>query len=143
MQRILLTVLFCLLFSAAIPADSAETLLLDKELIVPRSGFKEVHFLVPENGVYEFQGSFRSTGGFHDEVILMICTQEDYVRWFSKRPYKVAMMADRKTEGGFRVKGKNGETYYFVLDNFFSTVSNKKVKLLIKLVEMDSDAPGR
>lgn len=107
--------------------------LINEDIDVKRGDFKEVHFLIPEGGK-EILGSFKTTGGMNDDITFLVLSQENYVRWLSGYPHKAAYKVDRKKEGKFAIPVKPGDTYYVVMDNFFSTVSNKKVKLRLDLV---------
>jgi hypothetical protein len=125
----------CVLIFCFLTSVFAEETSIDKELTVIRGDYKEVHLLVPkdtENGYLE--GSFTCKGGLNDDVIFLVLTKDQYVRWYSSYPYKALVKYDKKKEGKFRVPVEAEETYYFVFDNFFSTVSNKDVKIQVKLV---------
>lgn len=120
-------------FCAADPP--AEKTLLDQEVTVLRGDFKEFHFLVPDDGrTYAFEGEFRCNGGFNDDITFLALTQPAYVRWFSHYDFRAEVKLEKKKEGTFRFEAGPGETYYFVFDNFFSSVSNKKIKFRVKLV---------
>ncbi|HEY7159828.1 MAG TPA: hypothetical protein VH815_01150, partial [Acidobacteriota bacterium] len=121
-------VVLCMLFSSWLLAEDATKVLLDQEVEVIRADFKEFHFLVPETaGNYRFSGRFKTKGGMNDDISFLVLTQANYVRWFSKYDFQAAVKKEKATEGSFNVEAKAGETYYFVLDNFFSSFSNKKV----------------
>jgi len=123
-------------FSVFLLAEGANKVLVDQEVEVIRADFKEFHFLVPEdNGhSYRFSGNFRTKGGMNDDISFLILTQQNYVRWFSKYDFQAAVKKEKATQGDFSIEAKPGETYYFVLDNFFSSFSNKKVTLKIEMV---------
>jgi hypothetical protein len=113
----------------------AEEIAIDKELTVIRGDYKEAHLLIPKDTQSGYmEGSFTCKGGLNDDVIFLVVTKDQYVRWYSSYPYKALVKFDKKKEGKFRVPVEPEETYYFVFDNFFSTVSNKDVKLQVKLV---------
>lgn len=113
----------------------AEESIIDKELTVIRGDYKEVHYLVPENSnPPDLQGSFSAKGGLNDDISFLAFTKDQYVRWYSNYPNKPIVKFEKKKEGKFRFGTVPGETYYFVFDNFFSTVSNKQVKIKVKLV---------
>jgi hypothetical protein len=135
----ILAIIF-MLFSVLSWTEKAEKVLMDSEVEVLRSDFKEVHFLVPETPEmnYEFRVSFSAKGGFNDDIIFLVLTQENYVRWFSKYDFQAAVKTEKTTKSDFKVKAKPGLTYYFVMDNFFSGVSNKKVKLKITMSPIKS-----
>jgi hypothetical protein len=130
----------CMLFFFTVSyAQNSKKILIDDEVEVLRADFKEVHFLVPEKpNDYEFQVSFRTKGGFNDDIIFLVLTQENYVRWYSKYDFQAAVKTQKISQSDFKVQAKPGETYYFVMDNFFSGVSNKKVKLKISLSKVNS-----
>ena len=112
----------------------AEKRLVDQELTVLRGDFKEMHFLVPDAGPkMEFQGSFQCAGGFNDDITFLAMAQDAYVRWFSHYDYRAEVKMEKRKDGTFRFQAKPGETYYFVFDNFFSSVSNKKIRFRLKL----------
>lgn len=125
-----------LIITAFCAADSpGEKTLLDQEVTVLRGDFKEFHFLVPDDGrAYSFEGDFRCNGGFNDDITFLAVTQPAYVRWFSHYDYKPELKLEKKKEGTFRFEARPGETYYFVFDNFFSSVSNKRIKVRVNLV---------
>ena len=113
----------------------ADEMLIDKEVTVIRGDFKELHYLIPDKTVdSEIQGSFTCKGGFADDINFLILTKDQYVRWYSNYSYKAIVKYEKKTSEKFQFPVAGGETYYFVFDNFFSTVSNKQVKLQVKLV---------
>ena len=120
---------------------AGEKVLLDGEVVVVRSDYKEVHFRVPEEatGKIEFQGSFKTAGGLNDDITFMVFDQENYVRWFNQYRYKAIVKKEKVQESEFRFDAEPGKTYYFVCNNFFSSVSNKKVKLQIKLITPDEE----
>lgn len=132
--------LVCMLFFVLSYGADAKKTLVDQEVEVLRADFKEFHFLVPDgpSGQYEFQVSFITKGGFNDDIIFLVLNQQNYVRWYSKYDFKAAVQTQKITKSDFTVKAKSGETYYFVMDNFFSGVSNKKVKLKISLSPVSS-----
>ncbi len=76
----------------------------------------------------------RPKGGFNDDITFLAFNQENYVRWFSHYKYDALVKEEKQTGGNFRFAVAPGDTYYFVLYNFFSTVSNKRVRLKIELV---------
>ncbi|MCI0413784.1 hypothetical protein L0222_13405 [bacterium] len=118
----------------AFQIEAAETIV-DRELTVIRGDFKEVHYLVPETTPNSrVKGFFTCKGGFYDDITFYIFTKDQYVRWFSHYPHKSLFKLEKKKEGKFEIPVVAGETYYFVFDNFFSTVSNKQVKIQVKLV---------
>jgi emp24/gp25L/p24 family/GOLD len=121
-------------------AFAEERLLTDSELQVARSDYKEIHFRVPEEatGKVEFQGTFKTVGGLNDDITFMVFDQENYVRWFNQYRYKALVKREKIKEADFRFDAEPGKTYYFVLNNFFSSVSGKKVKLQIKLILADN-----
>lgn len=129
-----------MLFFVCSFGDDKEKILLDQEVEVLRSDFKEFHFLVPETpgAGHEFRADFTAKGGFNDDIIFLVLTQENYVRWFSKYDFQAAVKTNKVTKGDYKVKAKPGETLYFVMDNFFSGVSNKKVKLKITMIPVES-----
>lgn len=112
---------------------AGEKVLFDQEVTVLRSDFKEVHFRVPDEArePLEFFGRYKTSGGFNDDITFLALTQENYVRWFSQYDHEAIVKQEKKKEGEFRFSVQPGKTYYFVLYNFFSTVTNKKVKLTI------------
>ena len=113
----------------------AEEIGIDKELTVIRGDFKEVHLLIPKDTQASFlEGSFACKGGLNDDINFLVLTKDQYVRWYSSYSYKALVKDEKKKEGKFRVPAQAEETYYFVFDNFFSTVSNKDVKIQVKLV---------
>lgn len=139
-MRILLLCIFSILvISHSFAADeSHKKVLIDKEIEVPRGESKELHFLVPD-GKWLFKGKFKTSGGMNDDINLLVLNQENYVRWYSKYAHEPALKLEKKQEGKFEIPATSGQTYYFVFDNFFSTVSNKKVKLKLELVPLDKD----
>jgi hypothetical protein len=117
------------------PFAAAEETVIDKELTVIRGDYKEVHYLVPENSdPFDLQGSFKAKGGLNDDISFLVLPKDQYVRWYSNYPNKPIVKFEKKKEGTFRITTTPGETYYFVFDNFFSTVSNKQVKIQVKTV---------
>jgi hypothetical protein len=123
---LLLTAAFCF-------AAQKSKILLNEDLGVKRGTFKEVHFLIPQGGK-EIRGNFKTTGGMNDDVTFLAVSQENYVKWLSGYPYKALYEVEKKKEGKFVVPVKPEETYYFVMDNYFSSVSNKNVKLRLELM---------
>jgi hypothetical protein len=114
---------------------AADETVIDKELTAIRGDYKEVHYLVPENSEpIDLQVSFKAKGGLNDDISFLVLTKDQYVRWYSNYPHKPIMKFEKKKEGKFRFATTPGETYYFVCDNFFSTVSNKQVKVQVKIV---------
>lgn len=132
-QSIILTV--CISIICLFNFSFAEEIGIDKELTVIRGDYKEVHLLIQKDTQNAFlEGSFTCKGGLNDDIIFLVLTKDQYVRWYSSYPYKALVKYDKKKEGKFRIPVQAEETYYFVFDNFFSTVSNKDVKLQVKLV---------
>jgi emp24/gp25L/p24 family/GOLD len=138
-MKIIAVLLSLFLFSQFAAAD--EKILMDSEVQVVRSDYKEVHFLVPEDatGKIEFRGSFSTVGGLNDDITFMAFDQENYVRWFNQWKYKALVKKEKVKEAKFHFEAQPGKTYYFVLNNFFSSVSGKKVKLQIKLITADEE----
>lgn len=101
-----------------------------------RSDFKDFHFRVPDglDGEWLIRGMYQTKGGLNDDITFLAFTQENYVRWFSHYKHEALVNDERKTSGNFQFPVTPGDTYYFVLYNFFSTVSNKRVRLKIELV---------
>lgn len=135
MKSITIACVVLAFLAGCLAAEAQDRILMDQELSVLRGDFKEVHFLVPDelaNG--EFQGEFKCTGGFNDDITFLALTQAAYVRWFSHYDSKPEVKLEKKKDGTFRFPAKPGETYYFVFDNFFSSVSNKKIKFTVKLL---------
>lgn len=122
-------------------AAAGEKILMDSEVQVVRADFKEVHFRVPEDatGKIEFQVSFSTVGGLNDDITFMAFDQENYVRWFNQWKYKAIIKKEKVKEAEFRFDAETGKTYYFVLNNFFSSVSGKKVTLKIRLITPDEE----
>jgi len=112
-----------------------DKIVIDKELTAIRGDYKEVHYLISEKAVEsELKGFFTCKGGLNDDVNFLVLTKDQYVRWYSNYPYKAIVKYERRKEGKFRFAAAVGETYYFVFDNFFSTVSNKQVKIQVKII---------
>jgi hypothetical protein len=110
--------------------------IIDKEMTVLRGDFKEVHYLIrPENAGDKIQGSFTCKGGFYDDVNFYVFTKDQYVRWYSNYSNNPIVKLEKKKEGKFEFSVQPEETYYFVFDNFFSTISNKQVKLQVHLLD--------
>ena len=127
----LLTFLIC------VPLVSTEPkgrVLIDKEIAVLRNDITKFHFLVHENEKMQFKGSFRTSGGYNDDINLYVLTQQNYVRWYSKYDCEYALRINKKKDASFTVDALPEETYYFVFENFFSTISNKKVKFKLELI---------
>ena len=121
--------------SGAVASTPEEQVLFDKEVTALRGDFKEMHFLVPDSHEsWEFHGEFRSMGGMHDDITFRALDQSNYVRWFSHYGHKAEAQFEKKKNGKFTFVAKPGETYYFVFDNFFSSVSNKTIHFNLKLV---------
>ena len=97
----------------------------------------------PFEGVFQHRGNVFSLMSFgrcmNDDINFLAMNQENYVKWYSHYNFTPAVKFDRKMEGKFKFKAESGQTYYFVFDNFFSTVSNKKIKVKIKLIPEDDD----
>ncbi len=129
------TKVYLIFFMAAFALQTGADTIIDRDLTVIRGDFKEVHYLIPpgaENA--KLQGSFTAKGGFYDDINFFVFTKDQYVRWYSNYSNKPIFKLEKKKEGKFEVPVVVGETYYFVLDNFFSTVSNKQVKIQVQLV---------
>ena len=123
-----------LLFILVFLHEATAGTIIDREMTVLRGDFKEVHYLIPrgtERAV--LQGTFTCKGGLNDDVSFLIFTKDQYVRWYSNYSHKPVFKLEKKKEGKFEFPAQAEETYYFVFDNFFSTVSNKQVKLQVKL----------
>ena len=113
----------------------ADQTIIDRELTVIRADYKEVHYLIPDQTKpVKLQGNFTCRGGMNDDVSFLVLTKDQFVRWYSNYPHKALVDLEKKKEGKFEVDAVPGETYYFVFDNFFSSVSNKQVRLQVKLV---------
>jgi hypothetical protein len=139
MRKIFVCIFLFLIISLSLSADEPQKrVLMDKEVEAPYGESKEFHFLIPE-GNWEFKGEFKTSGGMNDDINFLAMNQENYVKWYSHYNYTPAVKLDRKKEGKFQFKAESGQTYYFVFDNFFSTVSSKKIKLKIELVPLDKD----
>lgn len=139
MRKIFVCIFSVLIISLSLHADEPrKRVLMDKEVEVPYGGSKEFHFLIPD-GKWKFKGEFKTSGGMNDDINFLAMNQENYVRWYSHYNYTSAVKLERKTEGKFKFNAESGQTYYFVFDNFFSTVSSKKIKLKIELVPVDED----
>jgi hypothetical protein len=123
-----------LLFVLAFLDQAGAGTIIDRELTVIRGDFKEVHYLIPKGTEKTLiKGSFTCKGGLNDDVSFFIFTKDQYVRWYSNYRNKPIFKLEKKKEGRFEFAAQPDETYYFVFDNFFSTVSNKQVKLQVKL----------
>ncbi|MCI0445694.1 emp24/gp25L/p24 family protein [bacterium] len=139
MRKIFVCLFLFLMISLSLAADEPrKRVLMDKEVEVPWSESKEFHFLVPD-GNWKFKGEFKTSGGMNDDINFLAMDQENYVRWYSHYNFSAVVKLERKKEEKFQFKAKSGQTYYFVFDNFFSTVSSKKIKLKIELVPLDKD----
>jgi hypothetical protein len=134
-EHILRNIVIFLILVAAFQMEAGTESVTDRELTVIRGDFKEVHYLIP-GGVQNarLKGSFTCKGGFYDDINFFVFTKEQYVRWYSHYPYKSLFKLEKKKEGKFEIPAVAGETYYFVFDNFFSTVSNKQVKFQLKIL---------
>jgi hypothetical protein len=127
-----------LLFFFLISQAEADQTIIDRELTVVRGDYKEVHYLIPDNSApSKLRGSFTCRGGMNDDVNFLILTKDQYVRWYSHYSHKPILRLEKKKEGKFEIDARPGETYYFVFDNFISSVSNKQVKLQVKLVSKE------
>ena len=133
-----ISLLAFLLFVPLAFSESKGRVLIDKEIEVLRGDKTEFHFLIRENEKMQFKGSFKTSGGFNDDINMFVLTQPNYVRWYSNYPCEYAFKINKKEEGRFTIDATPGETYYFVFENFFSTVSNKKVKVKLELVPAKS-----
>ncbi len=128
-----------LIISFSLAADEPQKrVLMDKVVEVPWGESKEFHFLVPD-GNWKFNGEFKTSGGMNDDINFMAMNQENYVRWYSHYNFAAVVKLERKREEKFQFKAESGQTYYFVFDNFFSTVSTKKIKLKIEIVPLGKD----
>ena len=109
--------------------------LLDQSVVVVRSDSKDFHFRIPDEleGEWVIRGMYQTKGGFNDDITFLALTQENYVRWFSHYKFQAIVDDEKKKDGTFKFAVTPGGTYYFVLYNFFSTISNKHVKLKIEL----------
>ena len=133
-ERVLRHIALCLILVLAFQIEAGPELVIDRELTVIRGDFKEVHYLLPEKTQQaKLQGSFTCKGGFYDDINFFVFTKDQYVRWYSNYTYKSIFKLEKKKQGKFEIPVSAGETYYFVFDNFFSTVSNKQVKIQVKL----------
>jgi hypothetical protein len=129
---------FFLLLFFALQQATAGTII-EKELTVLRGDFKEVHYLIPKGTEKALvQGSFTCKGGLNDDVSFLIFTKDQYVRWYSNYKNKPIFKLEKKKEGKFEFPVQADETYYFVFDNFFSTVSNKQVKIQVQLESQEN-----
>jgi hypothetical protein len=133
-KKICITLFAFVLFVPLVNTQPTARVLIDKEIEVPRNDTTEFHFLVRESEKMQFKGSFKTSGGFNDDINLYVLTQQNYVKWYSKYPCDYALRINKKKEDRFTVDAIPGETYYFVFENFFSTVSNKKVKVKLELL---------
>jgi hypothetical protein len=139
MQKLFVCIFAVLIISISLHADEPrKRVLMDKEIEVPYSESKEFHFLIPE-GKWKFKGEFKTSGGMNDDITFLAMNQENYVKWYSHYNHTPAVKLERKSEGKFQFNAESGQTYYFVFDNFFSTVSNKKIKVKIELKPLDED----
>jgi hypothetical protein len=138
-KKITISLFSFLLFAQSIHTQPAKRVLIDKEIEVLRADTTEFHFLVRETEKMQFKGSFKTSGGFNDDINLFVLTQSNYVKWYSKYPCEYALRINKKKDGRFTIDAISGETYYFVFENFFSTVSNKKVKVKLELVPAKSN----
>jgi hypothetical protein len=137
-ERMLRHIALYLILVLAFQVEAGPELVIDRELTVIRGDFKEVHYLIPETAKQaKLQGSFTCKGGFYDDVNFFVFTKDQYVRWYSNYPRKSLFKLEKKKEGKFEIPVAVGETYYFVFDNFFSTVSNKQVKIQVKLLPLN------
>ena len=129
-------VLILLLLALCTPVWGAEKILMDKEVEVARSDYKEFHFRVPENaaGSVEFEGRFNTMGGLNDDISFYAFDQQNYVNWFSHYKHQKLVNFAKTKQSRFHFVAEPGKTYYIVLDNFFSSVSGKKVKLFVKMI---------
>jgi len=127
-----------LIFAIALVVYAGEPRsLMDQMVVVDRGDFKDFHFRIPEDEGTEplkIRGSFKTNGGLNDDVTFRAFTQENYVKWFSHYKHEELVMLVKRKEGTFEFVVTPGQTYYVVLDNFFSTVSKKKIQLKIELV---------
>jgi hypothetical protein len=131
-------ILFLLLFSIALGSYAGEPRsLMDQIVTVDRGDFKHFHFRIPDDegtDPMRIRGSFKTSGGLNDDITFRSFTQENYVKWFSHYKHEELIALVKRKEGTFEFAVTPGETYYFVLDNFFSSVSKKKVQLKIELI---------
>jgi hypothetical protein len=136
MKKAILILTLCFCACVWSQQEQAPKTLLDQEVVVVRSDFKDFHFRVPEGlvGEWVIRGMYQTKGGFNDDITFLAFNQENYVRWFSHYKYEALVKDEKKTGGNFQFAVTPGDTYYFVLYNFFSTVSNKRVRLRIELV---------
>ena len=137
-ERVLRHITLCLILLLAFQLEAAPETAINRELTVLRGDFKEVHYLIPDavpKG--KLTGSFTCKGGLNDDINFFVFTKDQYVRWYSNYPRKNLFKLEKKKEGKFEIPVVAGETYYFVFDNFFSTVSNKQVKIQVKLLPVN------
>jgi hypothetical protein len=132
-EEILRNIAICLILVVAFQLEASPDTVIDRELTVIRGDFKEFHYLIPETVPKgKLKGYFTCKGGFYDDISFFIFTKDQYVRWYSHYPHKSLFKLEKKKEGKFEIPVVSGETYYFVFDNFFSTISNKQVKIQVK-----------
>jgi len=137
-MRVWIILFIVLLWS--LPAICGEKVLFDKQIDVARSDFREVHFRVPDDagGKVEFSGKFNTMGGLNDDITFSAFDQQNYVNWFNQHKHRKLVHFEKTKRSEFRFEAQPGQTYYFVLNNFFSSVSGKKVDLQVKLLTEDT-----
>jgi hypothetical protein len=133
-RSVLFRICFVISLICVAPIFAADPII-NKELTVPRGDYKELHYLIPSETKQnaKAEGLFTCKGGFNDDINFFVFTKAQYVRWLNGYSNQPLVKFEKKKEGKFNIPVMAEETYYFVFDNFFSSVSHKKVKLQVRL----------
>lgn len=100
-------------------------------LIVKAISYNATKFDIPAGAVNALlNGTFTARGGLGNDIDVLVLSQDDFVNWQNRHPYKYVYSSGKVTTGTLNVTlPANAGTYYLVFDNRFSLMSEKSIKV--------------
>lgn len=127
MKRLLVsTMMLMTLF--VISAYSQKQASAEKAVSIAAGQYWYSSFTVQKGETADFALRFKATGGSGNDVEVYIMDADGFENWKNGHSASTYYNSGRKTVGSFDLKFGSG-TYYFIISNTFSTVSNKAVTL--------------
>lgn len=122
-RHVTLIALFVVLTTANIATQEAQT---GKDYVIDAGGYSWLTYNFDE--VTRIAGRFRARGGSGNDVEVFILDEDGFENWRNGHRAGTYYNSGRATVGRFDVTLRPGN-YYLVMNNRFSSVSNKIVNL--------------
>ncbi len=111
-------------------AKEKEEVIISDTIEVEAGYYRYFKIYTPVNAEnIRLKGNFRAYGGSGNDIIVLIMDETNFINWENGHEAYTLYNSGKVTVGEFNVPLLSGKTYYLVLDNSFSVLSNKGVEI--------------